>query len=263
MRAKHSVTALLFCLVLSALTGLEPLPPCHPLALASAGLTTLTDDPALTGLNPVAGEGGFSTSTSFISGMTQLNQYELASAINYEYNSMYVSWQSLENEDYIRRDIRFGFRYTNYFFRLGAGYKMLYDEIPGYGSEKQDNLVAGIRLRYKQTVLDARSELALPAEGDDYASCCEYNLTLGQKLDNSLALAAGIQTIKGEDIDLKLGCRYQITPNFQGLTSWNSDPGSFGVGAIFNVRFLQVAYALKTHSELNWTHSIGLSALFP
>lgn len=262
MQAKHAVSALLFCLVISALSALEPLPPSHPLVLAGAGLTTLTDDPSLTQLNPVAGEGGFSTSTSFISGMAQLNQFELASAINYEYNSMYAAWQSLENEDYIRRDIRFGFRYSYAFFRLGLGYKMLYDDIPGYGSEKQDNLTAGIRLKYKQAVLDAGSELALPESGDDYASCCAYNVTLGQKLDNSLALAVGIRTAPDEDVDLRLGCRYPVTQHFEGITSWHSNPGSFGVGAVFTIKPFQLSYAFQTHPELDWTHAIGISALF-
>jgi hypothetical protein len=260
---KQLVISLLLCSCAFLLWGLEPLPPCNPLLISTGGLTTLTDDPANTLANPVAGDGGISTSTSIINGMKQLSQFELASVVSYQGNSMYAAWQALNNDDYTRQDIRFGIRYSYKFFRLGVGYKLLYDEIPGYGSDKDDRLDMGLRLKYKQTTLDIGSENRLPVEDEPGEDYCDYSIILGQSLEKSLALAMGFNTIHNEDANFKLGCRYQIYKNFQGITSWSSNPGQFGIGVVFSVKSFNLAYSLQTHPELDWTHSVGISAMFP
>lgn len=263
MRCKHLCLLTLLCVGSNLLLGLVPLPSCNPFLISACGLTTLIDDPSATQLNPIAGEGGVSTSTSFSYSMTSLNQVEIASIVNYQGNSMYAAWQSLDNEDYSRQDVRFGIRYSQSAFRVGVGYKILYDEIPGYGSDKDDRFNAGFRFMVKNTTIDLGSEHAMPVNQDNPFTAGDFSLNLGQQLEDNLKLALGLNLAEEKLSNIKLGCRFDIAPNLKAVASWESEPGRFGLGTIFNLKWLNLAYALQTHPELAWTHSVGISAMFP
>jgi len=254
--------ALMLCLCSCLLFSLEPLPPANPNLLSSSCLTTLTDDPSNTCINPISAEGGISTSTGFLHGMMQLNQVEVASVISYQNNSMYAGWQAMEDDDYSRQDIRFGVRYSYRFFRLGVGYKVLFDKIPGFGSEKDDRINTGIRLKHSNTTLDFGTEHRIPyAENEDFSTGI-FSLCIGQKLDDKAALAAGMIIANRKAETFKLGCRYQMTKNFGTIVSWDSEPGRFGIGTVFTHNWLKISYGMRTHPELDWTHSIGITAVF-
>jgi len=254
--SRHLILVLILSLCIYHLYCLESLPACSPYLISSNGLTTLTDDPSATHLNPVAGEGGVSTSTSFLYGMTRLNQVELASIVNYQYNSMYAAWQAMDDEDYTRQDIRFGIRYSQPTFRVGLGYKILYDDIPGYGSEKDDRFSAGFRFKLKNTTLDIGSEHSLPITRDEPFKAGDFNFTLNQQIEQNLALAIGLNVSDEEIYAAKLGCSFYVTSSLKAVASWESEPGRFGVGCIFSVKWLNLAYALQTHPELDWTQVI-------
>ena len=260
---KHLLLMLALIMCIYVLNCLEPLPSCNPFLISSSGLTTLTEDPSATQLNPAAGEGGVSTSTSYHYSMTQLNQIELASVVSYHNNSIYAAWQTLDNADYRRQDIRFGIRYSQPAFRGGVGYKILYDDIPGYGSAKDDRLSAGFRYKLNHTTIDLGAEHPLPLSKENSFMEGDFSLHFGQQIEQDLTLAIGLDFANKELSDVKLGCRYSIYSNFQAVASWSSEPGRFGIGGIFTIRWLNIAYALKTHPELAWTHSVGISAMFP
>jgi hypothetical protein len=263
VRFKQVILTLLLWLAAFLYYCLTSLPPCNPFLISTCGLTTLTDDPSNTQLNPVSGEGGFSTSTCYPYSMHQLNQIEVATIVNYQNNSMYAAWQALSEEDYSRQDIRFGMRYSNRFIRIGAGYEVLYDDIPGYGNEKDDRLDAGLRLKLKNTTLDLSSELDIPFDDDNDLSTGKYSFCLGQKIEPNLSLACGTDLSKADISNLKLGCHYRVSNNFTTLAAWESEPGRFGIGAVFSIQWFNLSYAVQTHPSLDWTHSIGISALFP
>jgi hypothetical protein len=250
-------------LALLPLFCLDCLPSCSPFLISTCGLSSLTDDPSATQVNPVGGEGGLATSTSYLFSMGQLNQIDVATVVNYQNNSMYAAWQSLSNDDYTRQDIRIGVRYSYRFFRLGLGYKMLYDQISDANSANDDRLDAGLRLKYKNSTLDLGSEHELPISGENNFSAGDFTLSAGQKIDANLTLAAGLSAVHEEPWNYKLGCLFQLNPNLKAIASWESEPGHFGMGAVFNLKWFNLAYAVQTHSELDWTHSVGISALFP
>jgi len=246
-----------------SLFAFEPLPPCNPFVIASGALSNLTDDPSSAQLNPVSGEGGITTSVSYPYSMQQLSQVEIASVVNYQLNSMYASWQTLSNNDYNRQDIRLGFRLSYLYFRFGLGYKVMIDEMEGYGTENDDRLTAGIRFKHKKTTLDIGSEHAMPFGRDNSFEDGEFNLSLRQDLDPNLAVAAGFSTDSEQRFNYKVGTIFGLHPNLKAVASWESRPGRFGLGAIFKLKWFNLAYAVQTHPDLDWTHSIGISALFP
>jgi hypothetical protein len=260
---RHLILSVLLCLGLSGLFCLEPLPPCNPFLIGANGLTTLTDDASVSAINPAAGENSISTSTSFLHGMSALNQYELASVFGYKNNSFVAAWQSLDNDDYTRQDFRLGIRYELWKVRFGIGYKLMYDEIPGYGSDKDSRLQEGVRFTYKNTKADLAFEHKMPPFTDKNKSAQILNLCLGQKLDSRSELAIGMTAQPGLPVSFKLGSRFEVYKNFSALVSWSSEPGRFGFETDFSLKQFTLAYALQTHPELDWTHSIGISAILP
>jgi len=263
LHGRQLVLLLMLLLCASVLCSLEPLPTCNPFLISAGGLTVLTDNPAATYYNPAAGEGGVSTSASIPYGMSKLDQIELASIVSYQNNSMFVGWQSLDSADYKRQDMRFGIRFSQPGFRVGVGYKLLYDDIPGYGSDKDDRLTAGLRFKIQTLTLDLGSEHNLPFDKDNSFTAGDFRLNLSQQLEPTLLLGLGLQVSDQEIADFMVGCRLQLNPNLRGIASWQSEPGRFGLGAVFNIKWFQLAYALQTHPELAWTHSIGITAMFP
>jgi hypothetical protein len=260
---RRCILIALLCLVCSGLFCLEPLPACNPFIMGANGLTTLTDDASATSINPAAGENSISTSTSFLHGMSALNQYELASVFGYRNNSFSAAWQTLDNDDYQRQDFRLGIRYELWKVRFGFGYKFFFDDIPGYGSGKDNRLQEGIRFKHNNTTADLAFEHKMPPFRSQNSSAQILNLCLGQKLDDSSELAFGLTAPRNLPVSYKLGCRFQILKNFSALASWSSQPGRFGFATDFRIKYFSLAYALQTHPELSWTHSIGISATLP
>jgi hypothetical protein len=263
LSAKRCLLAALVCMVVSGLFSLEPLPFCNPFLIGVSGLTTLTDDASASAINPAAGESGISSSTSFLHGMIALNQYELSSILNYRNSSFIAAWQALDNDDYTRQDFRLGARYDLLPVRFGMGLKLFYDDIPGYCSERDYRLYEGVRARFKKTVADLAFEHKIPPFGGGDKDAGNLSLSIGQKLDSDSEVSFGLDAARNLPVSYKLGCRFLVFRDFSALASWSSQPGRFAFGTIFSLRSFNLAYALQTHPELDWTHSIGIAAALP
>jgi len=223
----------------------------------------MSEDPSNTLTNPAAGECGISTSTSLLHGMNSLNQNELSSILNYRDFSIFTAWQGLSTDNYSEQAYRMGVRYRYSLFRWGIGYKISYDDITGYGSDKKDWLCAGFRINHHQTIVDLSAEQTLSTDAEDYPGARKLFFSLGQKLDSNTILAFGIDAASQQKINLKLGCNYNITDYFETITSWESRPGRFGLGCSFLINRFNLSYAVQSHPELRWTHSIGIAAMLP
>jgi hypothetical protein len=260
---RYSILIFLLFICTSGLFCLESLPPCNPFLIGANGLTTIIDYASVTSINPAAGESSLCTSTCFLHGMSTLNQYELASVFGYKNNSFLAAWQTLNNQDYTRQDFRLGIRYELWKIRFGIGYKLMYDEIPGYGSDKDSRLQEGIRFTYKNTKADLAFEHKMPPFSHENTNAQILNLCLGQKLDAKSSVAIGMTAQPNLPISYKLGCRFEVFKSFSAVASWSSEPGRFGFETDFQLKYFTLAYALQTHPELDWTHSIGISAILP
>lgn len=253
----------LFYLAIGVVRGLEPLPISNPFLLCTSGLTAMSDDPSTTLLNPAAGLSGVSSSTSYLYGMDALSQCEISSILEYQDSGVFIGWQTLNNDDYTKQDYRLGYRYGYKFWKLGIGYKLSYDKIPGYGSEKDDCLYAGLRLKLHQSTFDIASEQIKVNREISEPDRQSINMSISQELSKESALAFGISTSNNKRTEYRIGCRFAATKNLEGVVSWESEPGRFGMGSVFSLGWLKLIYAVQTHPELKWTHAIGLSIMFP
>jgi hypothetical protein len=258
-----SIFLLIFSLLSYPLMALEPLPLTNPHLLSACGLTGLSSDPANTLLNPATGSAGFGSSTAYLYGMETLNQYELSSVVESHGYGLFGGWQTLNTADYKRNDYRLGLRSSTKHLKLGAGVKLCYDEIPGYGSSSDHWWYGGLRWQYTQTTLDVSTEHLFAWDERNTSADREIDVCLGQSLLADGALAAGFTTYKDLPVNYKLGCRYQVTRDLQTTFSWESEPGRFGMGSSFSYGFLEIDYAVLTHPELPWSHALGMTFKFP
>ena len=195
--------------------------------------------------------------------MTALNQYELTTVLDYKDSGVFASVQALDDDSYSRKDYRIGYRQGFGSLRLGIGYAVFYDDIAGYGSQKDDLLTAGMRLSKGKNTLDVSRNYYLSAKNRDKNYSEKLSLSIGHKLDANASLAAGFSMTENDKTSYKLGCQYQVTDNLSLISSWSSQNGQFGAGSIFTIKWFKLAYAIQTHPELKSTHSIGITAMFP
>ncbi len=254
---------LLFCLVTFRLFSLEQLPFTNPYLVSSSNITTLTSDPSNAIINPASGENGISTSSCYLFGMHNLNQYELTSVVDYNNYGIVVGWQAMDSDGYSRQDYRLGIRYGFRSVKVAIGCRLSYDEITGYGSERDSDPYAGLRLNYLHTTLDVSANNFLSANNSTDSRSMEYNISIGQKIATNTIVAFSLTSSANNKANFKAGCRFPVYDNLQTIVSWESEPGRFGFGSDFKVGWMHICYGLQTHNELDWTHSIGLSVLFP
>jgi hypothetical protein len=253
----------LICHTVSIAFCLEPLPASNPFLISTSGLTAMSDDPSTTLINPAAGLSGVSSSVSYLYNMDELSQCEISTVLEYQDSGVFIGWQTLENDAFTKQDYRFGYRFGYKFFKLGIGYKLSYDNITGYGSEKDDCLYSGLRLDFTKTTFDFSIDRIKVDEDMAAPEGRTAELSLSQELSGDTAVAFGVSTLHNEPVNYKVGCRFLATKHLQGIVSWSSEPGRFGIGSAFSLSWLKLIYAVQTHPELHWTHSIGISIMFP
>lgn len=261
--SRHYIIILLFWFALFRLFSLESLPFTNPYLVSSSNITTLSNNPSNAILNPAAGESGISTSTCYLYGMHNLHQYELTSVVDYNNYGVIVCWQAMDADNYSRQDYRLGIRYGFRSVKVAIGYRLSYDEITGYGSERDSNPYAGLRVNYLHTTLDAAANKFLSTNESRYSQSMDYNISLGQEIVSNTIVAFGLASSAKAKTNFKAGCRFPVYDNLQTIVSWESEPGRFGFASDFAVGWMHICYGLQTHNELDWTHSIGLSVLFP
>ncbi len=248
---------------MASLFSLEPLPGLNPYQIASCGLTGLSDNPSMSIINPAIGANGIAVSTSYPFGMEELQQSELSGTMLYKNSGLFAGWQTLSNVDYERNDYRLGFRTISGNHHFGTGIKLCYDQISGYGSETANWVYTGYRFKFSDSTFDMSVDYIDLFQDSRCPPRRSYDFSIGQGFAESGIMAFGMNLMRGMKPDYKVGCRYSVYPGMQAIISWESEPGRFGVGTMYNIRFLDVMYAAQSHPELNWTHSVGLSVRFP
>lgn len=262
MHRNWTVVSILL-LSISVLYCLESLPSCNPMLLGTSGLTVLIDDPSAASINPAVGLNGLSTSTSYPYSLSAIRNYEIASIVDHNNSGVIASWQALEETDYKRQDYHFGLRYGNRLLRLGLGYKTLYDEIPGVNSAREEILTSGVRIKLWNTLVDFGKEFCVSSDCDNHVASNTVRFALGHKLNEHSTIGAGFSSSDRQSTEYTFGGKFEVFDNLSALASWSSQPGSFGLGGVFSVGWVNLAYAVKTHPELQWTHSIGLTIMLP
>jgi hypothetical protein len=176
---------------------------------------------------------------------------------------MFAGWQTLGNDQYQRDDYRMGMRYKGRHFRVAAGLKLSYDDVPGENSAKANWAYAGYRFMLYNTTVDISADNLNVFDDVQCPTQKSFNFCLGQGIVNDGALALGISKLSQGDPVYKFGCRFTVYPGMQAMASWESEPGRFGMGTTYKVKHVEIAYAVQTHPDLDWTHAFGLSILLP
>jgi len=215
-----------------------------------SGITMLSQSVSDFALSPVIGITGvcstwhkpFSNPETSIYGIHSAfptANFIIASGINYLNHSDY-RWQ----DEYLSISIHHSG------FALGATQHLVYEKIANDSWYNWNNDFA---LRYMGETYG--SEVRYTSSGSEDAA---WVLSAQNKLSPSTTVCSSYTWRKDGDDSYAAASSIQIASPLLLQTSWQSDPARFGMGLKFIINKLELMYGIRSHPELNLTHSIDL-----
>ncbi|MFC1888124.1 hypothetical protein ACFLYK_04885 [Candidatus Cloacimonadota bacterium] len=83
------------------------------------------------------------------------------------------------------------------------------------------------------------------------------------RITDSIMLGLGIEKQQDEEFIFKLGSRYQMQEFLTLLISYQQEPARLGAGIIFELQSFKLAYGIRTHQYLPYTHTISVTYELP
>lgn len=224
-----------------------------PVANALNGVTALSDSPADYALSPVIGVTGLSCFYHKLFNTSGISVYGLHNAFAKYPFIMAVGTTYLDNPEYRYYDPYVSLSLNLDGAALGYTQHLVYDSIQGSDA------------RYKWL-----GDVALRIDSGDYGSEVKY-IRMGSDdaqlhLTATAALSEGIDTAtsyvwepKGKSF-FCASASTSFTKYFALYSSWQTEPARFGVGIRIIVNDISVIYAVRSHPELDLSHSFGFEA---
>lgn len=215
-----------------------------------SGITSLSSSVADYTLSPVLNSTGiaatwhkpFNVSASTIYGLHTafpVQKVIVASGINY-----------LNHPDYRWQDEYLCIAFNLPYMVLGATQHLVYEKIGKESWFSWDNDAAikvqgsnyGLELRYLRVWTDNAA----------------FVVSALSRLSDSASVSTAYTWRRDGDGCYAFATNYQIVPAFILLSSWQSEPARVGIGAKFDTGKVSLLYGIRSHTELDLTHSIDL-----
>lgn len=221
-------------------------------ANALNGITMLSQSVADHALSPIIITDGFSVSRCSPFGLSETTYYGLHSALPLGAVKVATGINYLAHPDYRWQDQYLALQLGNPTLALGATQHLFYEKIgnPSYYTWDNDLAISLLKNGYG-------AELRwLHLRGEDSA------LVLSAKTEfSSAASVCSSYTWRKNEADAYgVASSYQIAPILLLQTSWQSEPARFGLGCKFIIGSWELMYSLRTHPELDLTHSIDIGS---
>ena len=220
-------------------------------ANALNGITLLSDSVADYALSPVIGETGIATYYHRPYGTTEIAVlgFGVAAARNRFIFSGGTSY--LHHSDYSQHNPYLNLSFNYYGISIGSSGHMLYDSVQEKDSRYDFSWDAGAKYCYR----DYGAEVKIIRIG-----------SIDEQLDISMkaALSEGILTSTsyvcetgGYDF-FRAGMTTEINKYLSVYGSWQNEPNRFGFGFRFGIEPWSLMYSIRTHPELDVSHSVAL-----
>lgn len=211
-------------------------------------LSTSLSDLALSPAIPAAGI-GFSCHLPF--GIPSAAVYSLNTASSVGPFLVNSGGAFLEHSDYRRQNFHLGLAWHYESISVGGAGHLLYEKFGDLASYHSWN-----------------GNLALCIRGEDYGTeirwlhagsrDSELHLSTSTYLGDGIACAADYVYVPHGDDNYRCATTCDIGGIFQLLASWQNTPARFGAGLKFNCGAIEILYAIRTHPDLNLSHSLDL-----
>ena len=214
-----------------------------------SGITLLSDSPADYILSPVVASTGFCSTYFKPFGNSETTIYGLHTAFVNGGFIVASGLAYLSHPDYRWQDeyLCLSFNYEG--FSLGATQHLVYEKIA------------------EDSWYNWENDFGFAYRGDEYGTEFRYIRVRGN--DAAFILSAsrdmGVSEVctsytwrKGEEGSYAVGTSTTLAAPLQLISSWQSDPARFGAGLKFFIGNLELMYGIRTHPELNLSHSLDL-----
>lgn len=215
------------------------------------GITGLSDNVGDYAFSPVIATTGISSSFCNNFGHADANIYSLALAERIGY--IYFAWgMSLQSAD----DYRWQDQFTSISlaaenFALGVSPHLTYLKTGDSSGSYTWTWDAAFRAE-----LDGKgSEIRLlRLDSEDFQIHFSFLTRVNRYYSTMVSYVIG----KNDTSSYRAASNLQITPEWQFQTSWQSNPSRLGAGIRVQFDRLALGYSIRTHSDLDLTHSLDL-----
>lgn len=217
-------------------------------ASALNGITALSDNVGDYAFSPVIGFTGFSSSLCNNFGSTEANIYSVALAQRLNYFYLYGGVRLQAIDGYHWQDQYMGAAIGNGDYGLGFGAHLDYNNVEEF---------------------DWSWDAALRAEHEGYGTEIkllrmdspdrEVHLTAITRITCQMSAASTYVWDKTGASSYRVATRVDIMDELQFISSWQSYPSRIGAGINIQINSLRLGYGIRTHEDLNLTHSFDLS----
>lgn len=244
---------LLLFLLLLCLAPLQALPGEYSAsANALNGITMLSQSVADHAISPIIFAGGFTFSRCSPFGLSETTYYGLHNALPLGVMQVATGINYLAHPDYRWQDQYLALQLGSPTFALGATQHLFYEKIGENSWYTWDNDLA-ISFLQKGYGTEIRW---LHLRGEDSALV----LSAQTEFSSASSLCSSYTWRKNEADAYSVASSYQIADVLLLQTSWQSEPARFGIGCKFLIGSFELMYSLRTHPELDLTHSIDIGS---
>jgi hypothetical protein len=221
-----------------------------PIANALNGVTMLSDSPADYALSPVIGVAGVASFYHKLFNTPGISVYGLHSAIDKDPLILALGTTYLDSPDYRYYDPYISLSLNLDGAALGYTQHLVYDSIQG--SDASYRWLGDVALKIDSG--DYGSEIKYIRMGSDDA---QLHLTASAVLSEGIETAtAYVWEPKGNSY-FCASASTSFSSYFALYSSWRTDSARFGMGLRIIVEGFSVIYAVRSHPELDLSHSFG------
>ena len=220
-------------------------------ANALSGITLISEETGAFQLSPLVDACGISHSYCLPFGMAEVGVYGLNTAVDLKPVTLMFGSSYLDQGDYRWQDLRLGAALGLGNWRIGLAGHLEYEvfsTLQSYHAFSPD-LAVGWRKN------GWGAELRGLRVGDDGA---QYQISASSQVSPELeAAAAWVHQPAGPDM-ARAATAFRLGKHLKLLSSWQNEPARFGAGIALRYGAGEIAYAVRTHTELSLTHCLDL-----
>ncbi|MCB5251557.1 MAG: hypothetical protein LHW51_01110 [Candidatus Cloacimonetes bacterium] len=221
------------------------------MANALSGLSILSESVADYSISPVMKLKGLSSFYTRPFNLSQISIFGLHNAVNI--NNLYVGLGNtyLYHQDYIYHNPYLNAHYCWHGFALGASSHMIYDAVDEEDGNYDWAYDLGVAYNWK----DYGAELKLLRQNLSSSQLC---LSLKTALSSEVNIALGYVNPNTYEDFFRIGMVAYLHEYISVIGSWQNEPNRFGTGVQLRRGKLALMYSIRTHTDLNPTHSLSL-----
>lgn len=229
---------------------------------ATSGTALIYDSPSAASINPALCNPGIETAATYILGLKELPYYNLHSAYQIRSFGLYLGDYYIDHEFYKENNLNLTFNYHLSNLSCGLAIRYLSNKVENYHNDSSLLFDAGLVWKIDDVSSSITVRNITQSRFIEEKLPTVYLFESCYQVTDKSRIAAGLEKEDGFDFCFKLAARYDIIKLMSILSSYQFNPDRIGVGMVFNVSKVKIAYSVRTHQYLDLTHYISIGYVY-